>query len=149
MSKNPFLKYVMKDKTENVIHSSAYANAQNAGRMGTTDPMSFSQRMAIEGNRKIVRSYRDSKIVNETSTGKSKAAQYSASEDKFLNKSNDSANAQRATRPTSGGITRERSSGRRGAVSRQEATIRRGAPLKPISVPRRRAGPKKPTRDIY
>lgn len=62
MDKNPFLKYVMKDKTKNVIHSSAYANAQNADRMGTTDSMSFSRRMAIEGNRKIVRSYRIQKL---------------------------------------------------------------------------------------
>lgn len=142
MDKNPFLKYVMKDKTKNVIHSSAYANAQNADRMGTTDSMSFSRRMAIEGNRKIVRSYRDSKIVNETSTGKSKAVQYSASEDKFLNKPNDSASMQRATRPTGEGVARGQSSGWHGAVSRQEATIRRGAPLKPISIPKRGFGPK-------
>ncbi|MBR2543807.1 hypothetical protein IKF04_00710 [Candidatus Saccharibacteria bacterium] len=132
----------MKDKTEDVIHSSAYANAQNADRMGTTDSMSFSQRMAIEGNRKIVRSYRDSKIVNETSTGKSKATQYSASEDRFLNKSNDSANVQRATLPTGEGVAQGQSSGWHGAVSRQEAAIRRGTPLKPISIPKRGFGPK-------
>ena len=142
MGKNPFLKYVMKDKTENVIHSSAYANAQNADRMGTTDSMSFSQRMAIESNRKIVRSYRDSKIVNETSTGKSKATQYSASEDRFLNKSNDSTSMQRATRSAGEGVALGQSSGWHGAVSRQEATIRRGAPLKPISIPKRGFGSK-------
>lgn len=142
MDKNPFLKFVMKDKTEDVIHSSTYANAQNAHGMGTTDSMSFSQRMAIESNRKIVRSYRDSKIVNETSTGKSKATQYSASEDRFLNKTNDSMNVQGATRPTGGGVAQGQSSGWHGAVSRQEATIRCGAPLKPISIPRRGFGPK-------
>ncbi len=34
IQKNPFLKYVMKDKKEDVFHSSAYAKAQSGDSIG-------------------------------------------------------------------------------------------------------------------
>lgn len=97
MNINPFLKYVMKDKKEDIFHSSAYGKAQNAGGMGTASSVSFSQRMNIDRNRKTVRGYRDSRIVNEARGGFPKAEQYSAASDKVLNRPQGSGAGNRQT----------------------------------------------------
>ena len=57
--KNPFLKYVMKEKKENIFHSSAYGKAQNAGAIGAASVEGFEARMRIEKNRQIVHGYND------------------------------------------------------------------------------------------
>jgi hypothetical protein len=66
MPKNPFLKYVMKDKKEDVFHSSTYAKAQNGGNMGTASAESFAVRVKINNNRKMVGNYSSSRIASGT-----------------------------------------------------------------------------------
>ena len=61
----PLLKRIMKDKKEDVIHSSAYAEAQNQGGIGSSSMQTFEQRKAIDQNRNLVRKYGDSKIATE------------------------------------------------------------------------------------
>lgn len=62
---NPFLKRLMKDKTEDVLHTSAYGEAQNSGKMGVTSSESFSTRLTIDKNRSRIKAYNDSRIVND------------------------------------------------------------------------------------
>lgn len=62
--KNPFMKYIAKEKKENIFHSSAYGKAQSAGALGTTSAESFEERMKVEKNRQIIQGYNDSRIVN-------------------------------------------------------------------------------------
>ena len=66
MPKNPFLKYVMKDKKEDVFHSSTYAKAQNGGSMGVASTESFAVRVKINNNRKMVGNYGSSRIASGT-----------------------------------------------------------------------------------
>ena len=66
MDKNPLLKYVMKSKTEDVMHSSAYAKAQNGEGFGTSSSKSFEERMKMEQNRTRVRAYGESKLMNDS-----------------------------------------------------------------------------------
>ena len=61
---NPFLKRLIKEKTEDVVHSSAYAKAQNPGGMGASSAESFAARMRLEQNRQKIRGYGDSRIAN-------------------------------------------------------------------------------------
>ena len=61
----PLLKRIMKEKKEDVIHSSAYAEAQNQGGIGSSSMQTFEQRKAIDQNRSMVRKYSDSKIATE------------------------------------------------------------------------------------
>ena len=65
MNKNPFLKRLMKETKGDVVHSSAYAEAQNAGGIGTTSTESFAARREIDSNRTVVKGYRDSRVVND------------------------------------------------------------------------------------
>lgn len=76
MDRNPLLKYMMKDKKEDVVHSSAYANAQNGGAFGSSSSQSFEKRMEIDKNRKIVRGYQDSKIAASTRVDRTEAKKY-------------------------------------------------------------------------
>ncbi len=62
---NPFLKRLIKEKKEDVVHSSAYAQAQNEGKIGSASVESFAKRLSIDRNRQVVRRYGDSQIVNE------------------------------------------------------------------------------------
>lgn len=62
--KNPFIKYVMKEKKENIFHSSEYGKAQSASNMGVTSAESFEKRMKVEQDRKIVRGYNDSRVMS-------------------------------------------------------------------------------------
>ena len=58
-------KYIIKKKTEDVIHSSAYAEAQNRGGIGTASTQSFNDRMKIEENRSRIQEYNDSRVVTQ------------------------------------------------------------------------------------
>lgn len=60
------LKRIMDEKKEDVIHSSAYAEAQNQGGIGSSSMQSFGQRRAIDQHRSVVRRYSDSKIATES-----------------------------------------------------------------------------------
>lgn len=65
MEKNLFLHRLMKEKKEDVVHSSAYAEAQNGGEIGTASAQSFEERQKIEQNRTMIQGYRDSKVIND------------------------------------------------------------------------------------
>lgn len=78
---NPFLKRLMKEKSQDVIHSSAYGEAQNSGKMGVASAQSFAARQAIEQSRSQVRGYRDSKIVTEEGNRVARAATFDAEKD--------------------------------------------------------------------
>lgn len=54
----------MKEKKEDIFHSSAYGKAQNAGAMGSASTESFENRMKMEKNRQVVKGYGDSQIMN-------------------------------------------------------------------------------------
>ena len=75
---NPFLKRLMKDKSEDILHSSPYARAQSGSAFGATSTQSFNARMAIERNRSNVRSYGDSRIVGEARSGAPRAKTFDA-----------------------------------------------------------------------
>ena len=81
MDKNPFLKRLIKDNREDIVHTSAYAKAQNAGGMGTASTQGFGDRMRVEQNRTVVGRYRDSKVVNEVFDGATKAKTYDKNDD--------------------------------------------------------------------
>ena len=81
MEKNPFLGRLMKDTTEDVTHSSAYGKAQNAGGMGAASTESFDVRREIDKNRKMVRGYGDSKVVNEVGNRVPRARRYEVKEE--------------------------------------------------------------------
>ena len=61
---NPFLKRLMKDKKEDIMHSSVYAKAQSAGVMGATSTTGFTERLGIDNNRQMVSKYHDSGVVS-------------------------------------------------------------------------------------
>lgn len=82
MNTNPFLKRLIKEKNEDVIHSSAYAKVQNDGNMGVASTRSFAERQAIGENRTMVKGYRDSKVVNDAfSNAGSKSQRYDVAHD--------------------------------------------------------------------
>ena len=78
--KNPFLKYIVKDKKEDIFHSSAYGKAQNGGSMGTVSNVSFGERMNINRNRQVVRGYGDSRLANQNIGNGPRAKQYTPPE---------------------------------------------------------------------
>ena len=53
----------MKDKKEDVFHSSAYAKAQNGTALGAASTESYQVRVNIDKNRTKVRGYGDSEIM--------------------------------------------------------------------------------------
>ena len=63
--KNPFLKRLIRESKSEIMHSSGYATAQNSTGMGATSTESFAKRRSIDRNRKMVRGYGSSQIVNE------------------------------------------------------------------------------------
>ena len=65
MEKNPFLHRLMKDKKDDIVHSSAYAEAQNSEGIGAASVQSFEDRKKIEANRTTIQGYRDSRLVND------------------------------------------------------------------------------------
>ena len=64
MSVNPFLKRMMKVKKEDVIHTSAYAEAQNQGGIGAASTESFERRRQVDNSRTRVQAYDHSEIAN-------------------------------------------------------------------------------------
>lgn len=74
--KNPFIKYLMKEKKEDIFHSSGYGKAQSAEVIGTASTQSFADRMKIDKNRQIVRGYNDSRIANGMYANGPRAKQY-------------------------------------------------------------------------
>ena len=63
---NPFLKRLMKENKGDVIHSSAYAQAQNVGGIGAASAESFEKRRKIDAKRTQVRRYGESKVAHRT-----------------------------------------------------------------------------------
>ncbi|MBR0467841.1 hypothetical protein IJJ53_02970 [Candidatus Saccharibacteria bacterium] len=80
--KNPFIKYVAKEKKEDIFHSSEYGKAQSAGVVGTASTESFNERMKVEKNRQIVRGYNDSRVVTGAYTNGPRAKKYTPPEKK-------------------------------------------------------------------
>lgn len=76
VQKNPFLKYLIKDKKEDVFHSSAYAKAQNGASIGAATSESYQVRVNINQNRQRVKGYKDSEIMMGASGGMRKAEAY-------------------------------------------------------------------------
>lgn len=72
---NPFLKRLMKDRKEDIIHTSTYAEAQNQG-IGSTSSSTFTERQRVEQNRTVVQSYRDAQLVRESLNSGLKAKKY-------------------------------------------------------------------------
>lgn len=94
-------KFIMKKKTEDVIHSSAYAEAQNSGGIGAASTQSFSDRMKIEKDRSRIRGYNDSRLVSQArALSGIKAKTYEAPErkDGFLDRKSQT-NASFAKKP--------------------------------------------------
>ena len=81
MDTNPLLDRLMDVDKEDVVHSSAYAKAQNTGGMGADSVESFERRRVVDQNRTVVRGYHDSKIANATRGMGLKASKYDASKD--------------------------------------------------------------------
>ena len=73
---NPFLKRIMKTNSEEVMHSSVYAKAQNSGAMGAASTESFAARMKMENHRQNIRGYGDSRVVSDARNGLPKAKTY-------------------------------------------------------------------------
>ena len=63
---NPFLKRLMKDEKEDIVHSSTYAQAQNDGGIGAASSESFEKRRKIDMERTQVRRYGESKVAHRT-----------------------------------------------------------------------------------
>lgn len=59
----------MRTQTADVMHSSGYAGAQNAGNFGAASTESFAQRRSVEEQRKFVRGYRNSRIIGGATNG--------------------------------------------------------------------------------
>ena len=63
---NPFTKYLIKDKKEDIFHSTAYAKAQNGSTMGAVSTQSFAERQKLEQNRQMIQGYGASRIANNS-----------------------------------------------------------------------------------
>jgi len=61
--KTALLKRMMRTQTTDVMHTSAYAGAQNGGNFGAASTESFAARQSVEERRKFVRGYRNSRII--------------------------------------------------------------------------------------
>ena len=80
--KNPFAKFVIRDKKEEIFHSSEYGRAQSGEAMGATSAVSFDMRMEMEKNRQIVRRYNDSRVAEQRFNGGVRAKEYVVPEKK-------------------------------------------------------------------
>lgn len=78
MDKNPLLGRLMKDRIEDVAHTSVYAQAQNADRMGAASSQSFAARREIDQNRQNVKVYKDSEVATGVGKGLAKATSFEA-----------------------------------------------------------------------
>ena len=66
----------MKDKKEDVFHSSAYAKAQNGAALGAASTESYQVRVNINQNRTRVRGYGDSELMTGVRNNGPKAKTY-------------------------------------------------------------------------
>ncbi|MDO4507896.1 MAG: hypothetical protein Q4B65_00675 [Candidatus Saccharibacteria bacterium] len=73
---NPLLKYVMKEKKEDIFHSSAYGKAQNGGSIGTASMQSFRERQEIEAKRQNIGGYDKSGIMGAAAMNGPRAKTY-------------------------------------------------------------------------
>ena len=73
---NPFIKYVSRERKEDIFHSSAYGKAQNGGNIGAASTESFADRRKIENNRQIIRKYNDARVVSQAMMSGPKARTY-------------------------------------------------------------------------
>ena len=88
---NPMLKFIMKGKKKDMVHTSVYAEVQNSGGIGAASTRSFADRMRVKSNRQRIKEYNDSRIVSEAYASSGvRAKTYKAPErnDAFLNKDN-------------------------------------------------------------
>ena len=74
--KNPFLKYLIKDKKEDFFHTSGYAKAQSGANMGAASTESYQVRVNVNQNRRVVSGYKDSEIMKGTRNKDIKAKAY-------------------------------------------------------------------------
>lgn len=74
-----YSKFVIKEKKDDVVHSSGYGVAQSGGAMGASSGVGFTERMRINNNRTKIRRYGDSKIANQFQVSRSRAAVYDKS----------------------------------------------------------------------
>ena len=63
---NPFTKYLIKDKKEDIFHSTAYAKAQSGAAMGAVSAQGFAERQKMEQNRQVIQGYGASRIANSS-----------------------------------------------------------------------------------
>ena len=52
-----------KTSTSDVAHSTGYASASNGGQFGASDNTTFSERLQIERNRKLIKGYNNAKVA--------------------------------------------------------------------------------------
>ena len=77
---NPLIKYLAKNKSEEVFHSSAYARTQNGSNMGAASSQSFAERKRIEENRQRIRGYRDSGLMSRAAANSPRPKVYTPPE---------------------------------------------------------------------
>ena len=63
---NPFTKYLIKDKAEDIFHSTAYAKAQSGASLGAVSVQGFAERQKMEQNRQVIQGYGASRIANSS-----------------------------------------------------------------------------------
>ena len=63
---NPFFRRLSKEDKKDILHSSAYAKAQNSGGIGADSVESFNRRREIDQKRAVIRKYDDSKVAVES-----------------------------------------------------------------------------------
>ena len=80
MHDGSMMKYLVRDKKEDIVHSSGYAKTQNGASMGATSTESFERRMMVEKNRTRVAKYNNSRIVAQTFAAMPKAKPYTPPE---------------------------------------------------------------------
>lgn len=78
VQKNPFLKYLIKDKKEDIFHTSGYAKAQSGANMGAASTESYQVRVNVNQNRKRIKSYNDSRLVARARMNGPRAKTYEA-----------------------------------------------------------------------
>lgn len=71
----------MTDKKADVVHSSTYAETQNANGIGATSAESFAARQALEAKRTMVKNYKDSIIATTVNPDKTGIRKYDSSKD--------------------------------------------------------------------
>ena len=92
---------IAKTQTEDVLHSSAYAGAQNGESFGAASAESFRQRQSIEEQRKFVRGYRNSRIIGTSALSGPKAKSFEPTKSplKVIGKDSAATRAQMPVRP--------------------------------------------------